>query len=234
MISASKLTQPLQAEKGSSLGGADPTAATKNNNNNNNNNNRLEDTVKAIDALHAKDPKTEIVNINNGQQEEKPAELLYAQRMSEWLHKLCSDPSEELQIAVRSQHLCRWEIARKEYPMNKAGYFRWRTDLKERHAAKAAECMEHNGYDREAIQKTMQIIEKQNLKQDHDSQTMEDCACLVFIENGFLDFAAKHPEEKVIDIVQKTWKKMSEQAHDVALKLDLPEDALDIINKALS
>lgn len=190
---------------------------------------RLEETLQAIDNMHAQDPEVELIN-----GEKRPAELIYAERMSAWLGKLESNPSEQLQIAVRSQHLCRWEIPRSDYPMDRAGYLKWRTDLGKLHADKAAEAMQSNGYDDEFIEATKKIIRKQGLKNSPEAQTMEDCACLVFIETGFLEFAAKHPEEKVIDIVQKTWNKMSDKAHEAALKLSLPEEALSIIQKALS
>jgi len=190
---------------------------------------RLENTLKAIDLLHSNDPEIEEVN-----GESIPAELLYAQRMTEWMNKLEDNPSDEVQIAVRSQHLCRWEIPRKDYPMDRPGYLKWRTDLGKLHAQKAAEAMAANGYEEETVEATKKIIRKQNLKDSPEAQLMEDCACLVFIENGFLEFAAKYPEEKVIDIVQKTWNKMSDKAHDAALKLSLPDEALTIIKKALS
>lgn len=191
--------------------------------------NRLENTLKDIDALHSQDPEKEEVN-----GKVYPAELLYAQRMTEWLNRLDENPSEEVQIAVRSQHLCRWEIPRSEYPMDRPGYLKWRTDLGKLHAEKAAEAMTENGYDADTVETTKKIIRKQNLKNSPEAQVMEDCACLVFIETGFLEFASKYPEEKVIDIVQKTWNKMSDKAHDAALKLALPEEALTIIQKALS
>ncbi len=190
---------------------------------------RLENTLKAIDAMHTQDPEQEEVNGKT-----YPAELLYAQRMTEWMNKLEENPSEEVQIAVRSQHLCRWEIPRSEYPMDRPGYLKWRTDLGKLHAEKAAAAMSESGYDEDTIEATKKIIRKQNLKNSPEAQLMEDCACLVFIETGFLDFAAKYAEEKVIDIVQKTWHKMSDKAHDAALKLSLPDEALTIIQKALS
>ena len=185
----------------------------------------LEKCLLAIDELHSQDPK---------KVDGKAAELLYAERMTKWLNKLNSNPSEELQIAVRSQHLCRWEIARKDYPMDKPGYFKWRIQLGKLHADKAGECMAASGYSEESIARVKSVIRKQNLKNDSDVQTMEDCACLVFIENDFLPFAAKYEEAKVIDIVQKTWNKMSDSGHAAALALDLPQEALDVIKKALS
>ena len=189
----------------------------------------LQKTLAAIDALHAQDPKKETVD-----GVEKAAELIYAENMSAWLTRLNPAASEELQIAVRSQHLCRWEIARSEYPMDRPGYLKWRIELGKLHARKAVEVMAENGYSEESRATVEKIIRKQNLKGNSDAQTMEDCACLVFIETAFLPFAAKHEEAKVIDIVQKTWGKMSEQAHQAALQLNLPEEALDIVKKALS
>lgn len=191
--------------------------------------NRLENTLKAIDAMHALDPEKEVVN-----GEARPAELVYAERMTACLGKLVSLPSEELQIAVRSQHLCRWELSRADYPADRSGYLKWRSDQSRRHAEKAAEAMLSHGYPTEKVALTKKIIRKQSLKDNPEAQLMEDCACLVFIENGLKEFAAKHPEEKVIDIVRKTWHKMSAKGHDAALKLPLPQEVLTIIQKALS
>jgi hypothetical protein len=191
--------------------------------------NKLEKTLKEIDLLHAEDPAKEIID---GQ--EKAAELIYAENMSSALTKVFDEPSDELKIAVRSQHLCRWLIARSEYPMDRPGYMKWRTDLGKLHAEKAAEVMAANDYSDESIDTTKKIIRKQNLKGNPEAQAMEDCACLVFIETGFLAFAKKLTEEKFIDIVQKTWNKMSPRAQQEALKLDLPEEALTLVKKALS
>ena len=186
---------------------------------------QLTQTLQAIDALHAQDPK-QIDGI--------AAELIYAQNCSRWLSVLQSEASEELQIAVRSQHLCRWESPRSDFPMDRPGYLKWRTSLGKMHADKAVAVMAEQGYSEESQERTRKIIRKQGIKQDQDVQTLEDCACLVFIETGFLAFAAKHSEEKVIAIVQKTWGKMSEQAQQEALKLNLPADALVLIQKALA
>lgn len=190
---------------------------------------KLENTLKDIDLLHSQDPTKVLVN-----GEEKAAELIYAENMTSFLPKVADNPCAELQIAVRSQHLCRWEIPRSDYPMDRPGYLKWRTELSKLHADKACEVMAKNGYSEESIEKARKIIRKQNLKGNPDAQAMEDCACLVFIEHDFLNFAAKYEEPKIIDIVQKTWNKMSERAHQEALELDLPEEALDLVKKALS
>lgn len=186
---------------------------------------KLEKTLEAIDQLHAQDPK---------QIGGKAEELIYAENMSAWLHRLTPNASDELQISVRSQHLCRWEIPRSEFPMDRPGYLKWRTELGKLHARKATELMESFGYSEESCKQVDSTVRKLGIKRNADAQTLEDCACLVFIETGFLPFAAKHPEEKVISIVQKTWAKMSEQAQQEALKLDLPDEAIAVIKKALS
>ncbi|WP_422132537.1 DUF4202 domain-containing protein [Endozoicomonas sp. ALD040] len=186
---------------------------------------RIQHTLAAIDKLHEQDPETF---------EGKAKELIYAENMSAWLHKLSPDASEELQIAVRSQHLCRWEIPRSEFPMDRPGYLKWRTELGKLHARKAIAVMQENGYSQESCKQTESIIRKLGIKRNAEAQTLEDCACLVFIETDFLNFAGKHPEDKVIRIVQKTWAKMSEQAHREALALDLPAEAVSLILKALT
>ena len=186
---------------------------------------RLIETLKAIDALHAQDPKA-----TDG----KADELTYAENMSAWLQTLNPAACDELQIAVRSQHLCRWEIPRSEFPMDRSGYLKWRVELGKLHARMAVEVMLDKGYSEESCKQVEATVRKQGIKRNADSQTLEDCACLVFIETGFLPFADKHPEEKVISIVQKTWAKMSEQAQQEALKLDLPAEALALVQKALA
>ena len=186
---------------------------------------RLAETLAAIDQLHGMDP-----NIVDG----TPAELSYALQMTHWLQQLAPDASEELQIAVRSQHLCRWEIPRSEYPEGRTGYLKWRTELGKLHARKASEVMTQNGYSEERCKKASAIIRKQGIKRNADTQTLEDCACLVFLTRDFSAFAAKHPKDKVISIVQKTWKKMSEQAQQKALELPFSESDLQVLQEALA
>ena len=59
--------------------------------------------------------------------------------------------------------------------------------------------------------------------------------CLVFLENWFADFAKQHDPDKVVDIVAKTWKKMSPAGHEAALGMahKLPGDALALVQRAL-
>ena len=78
------------------------------------------------------------------------------------------------------------------------------------------------------------LLLKKQLKKDSETQALEDVICLVFLEFYFEPFAAKHTEEKVIDILRKTWRKMSEDGQAAALKLPLSADAIALVGKALN
>lgn len=186
---------------------------------------RLAEVLAAIDAANAQDPTLE-----NGE----PAALLYGRRMSERLAKLVPDAGEALQIAARGQHIERWAIPRKDYPMDKAGYFRWRNDLKDRHAQRLAEIMGAAGYDPETTARAAVIVRKEGLKRDPEAQTLEDTASLVFLEFYSDEFLGRYDEPKSIDIVQKTWRKMSDDGHAAALRLKLAPRVAEIVGKALA
>lgn len=189
---------------------------------------QLEQTLAAFDQANAQDPNTEIVN---GQPISK--ELIYGQRMTEQLHKFLSNPSEELQLAARSQHICRWKIPRSDYPMDRQGYKKWRLDLAVFHGETAGKILLQNGYSKETIQRVKDLLLKRSLKRDSEVQALEDVVCLVFIEFYLEDFANKHDEAKLIDIIQKTWNKMSDEGHTAALKLPLSNTMLTLVTKAL-
>ena len=192
---------------------------------------QLEDTVRRIDAANSEDP-----NVEGTGEQEVPATLVYGQRMSAWVDRLKPDASEALKIAARAQHIRRWEIPRADFAMDRAGYHKWRTTLYAFHGEKAAEIMREVGYDQETIERVKRILSKKKLKTDRDVQALEDAAALVFLEHHLADFATRDDmtEEKLIGILQKTWRKMSDQGQQEALKLDLPPDLQEIIGKALS
>ena len=190
---------------------------------------RLQAALDRFDALNAQDPNTELVE---GRPE--PKELLYARRMTQWLHRLEPEASVTLQLAARSQHLMRWHIPRETFPKDRAGYIRWRTTLYDFHADRAAEVLRNVGYDEATIERVRSLIRKQNLKTDPEAQTLEDVICLVFLENYFADFARNHDEEKLLKILHKTWKKMSPRGQAAAMKLNLGPRELELIEKALN
>lgn len=190
---------------------------------------RLHAALARFDAANAEDPNVIVVNGRP-----RPKELVYAEQMTAWLHRLEPSPSEGLQLAARAQHLRRWQIPRDTYPEGRAGYHRWRTTLQQFHAETAGRIMKDVGYDDATIARVQALLKKQHLKTDPETQLLEDVVCLVFLENYFADFAREHDEEKVIGIVRKTWGKMSERGRSAALKLDLPEEARRLVQRALA
>ena len=189
---------------------------------------KLQQAFQAFDAANQEDPNTEIF-----EGKVYPKEVLYAQRMTARLNCFAPDVSEELQLTARCQHIRRWEIARDSYDMNREGYLRWRQDLKKFHAQKAASILAEVGYSEETINTVKFLLEKKQLKKNEETQTLEDVICLVFLEHYFEPFAAKHPEDKTIAILQKTWRKMSDKGHTAALKLPLSKSALGLVTKAI-
>lgn len=190
---------------------------------------RLTDTLAAFDAANQQDPNIEFID-----GKPLPKEWIYAQRMSEHLYRFCQSPSETLQLATRSQHICRWKIPRSDYPMDKQGYKKWRMDLAILHGEIAGNIMAEQGYDEPMIIRVKDLLLKRSLKRDDEVQTLEDVVCLVFIQYYLEDFASKHDEEKLIDIIRKTWNKMSSQGHEAALKLPLSDKMLALVSKALA
>lgn len=190
---------------------------------------RLQQVLSAIDEKNKQDPHTV-----EHQGEFVAKEWLYGQRMSQCLADFQPDASEILQIACRAQHIQRWTIARRDYPMDRPGYKRWRTELAKFHATLAAELMSESGYSEEEQERAKSLLQKKQLKRDPEAQTLEDIACLVFLTYHLEDFAAQHSDEKIIDIIRKTWNKMSEEGHAAALKLPLSETMGSLVGKALN
>jgi hypothetical protein len=190
---------------------------------------KLEQALERFDAMNAEDPNTETVD-----GEEQPKELTYGRRMSERLAAFAPDAPEEVKLAVRAQHLRRWTLPRSDFPMDRAGYLTWRTRCAKMHAELAGEVLEDVGYDEETIGTVQRVLTKRGLKTDPNVQLLEDVACLVFLEHYAAEFAGKHPKEKVIDIVQKTWKKMSAAGHEAAMALPLDPDVKTVVEEALA
>lgn len=191
-------------------------------------NDPLNKAIELIDRANSEDPSREI-----WQGEEVPKELLYSRHMSRWLAKLDPAPSAARQLAARAQHIRRWTVPREDYPEGREGYLRWRKFLYRFHADQAAAILREAGYDAATIEAVRQMIGKEGIKRNADVQLIEDVACLVFLEHYFPPFAEKYDEDKLIDIVRKTWKKMSEQGQQAALGLQLPEGLGRVVAKAL-
>jgi hypothetical protein len=189
--------------------------------------------IAAFDQVNNEDPNKEVAD-----GKEYPRELLYSRRMSEMRERYAPDATEAVKLAVHAQHIQRWKTPRSNYPMDRTGYLQWRTGLYKFHAETAGRIMKEVGYDDEMIARVKTIVSKKGLKVNPETQLMEDVVDLVFIEHYITGFAAQHPEydeEKWIQIIRKTWQKMSSRAHDFALagKIKLPEALVPLILKAV-
>lgn len=190
---------------------------------------RLARAFRAIDTANAEDPAR--VATSKG---DRPAELVYGQRMSAVLDRFAPEASEALRIAVRAQHLERWKLPRASYPEGRAGYHRWRNEQKRRHAEAAASILAECGYDAATIARVQSLIRKENLKTDAEAQALEDVACLVFIEFYLPDFARQHSADKLAGIVVRTWGKMSPAAHAAVGDLPLAPELRAFLERVLS
>jgi hypothetical protein len=180
---------------------------------------RFESACAAIDRINAEDPQGREVD--------------YGRRMVDWVRTLAPAASEELLLAARAQHIRRWTVPRSKYPDGRTGYLRWREDLKKFHAEVLAGILKDAGYDSESQEKAHSLLVRKNLSSDAEGQTLEDAACLVFLQFEYAEFAAKTEPDKMVDILRKSWKKMSPAARDAALRLPLSDRERDLVKRAL-
>jgi len=186
---------------------------------------RFRRAIEAFDRANSEDPNRE-----NG----RPRELVHAERLSAWVERLEPGASETLRLAARCQHIRRWTIARASFPEGRDGYLRWRKRLAEFHAATAGEILRGTGYPAEIVARVQKLNLKQGLKTDPEVQTLEDALCLEFLEGEFAAFSAKTDEAKMVEIIRKTWAKMSPRGRDAALKLPLPPPQRALVERALA
>ena len=189
---------------------------------------RFNEAVRRFDEMNAADPNRELVH-----GAPQPRELVNARRLSDWVITLAPDASESLRLASRCQHLCRWMIPRAEYEMTRAGYHQWRNELKRFHARKSAEILRAVGYSEEVIARVQELNLKKNFPADAESRVLEDALCLVFLQFQLADLVAKTEDKKVINALQKSWKKMTPLGHEHALKLNYGTREKGLIERAL-
>ena len=187
-----------------------------------------------IDAANREDP-----NQVSADGKDWPKELLYSERMTDMLERYRPDADEIMKLAIRAQHIERWKSPRNAYPMDRIGYLTWRKDLYKIQGNRAAELCLQAGYEESATHRISNAVAKKNIKSNPDTQLLEDVTDLVFMEHYMLEFVAKHPdydEAKWLGIIQKTWHKMSADAHQFALSgaVKLPESLEPLIHKAVS
>jgi len=187
--------------------------------------------ITAIDAVNAEDPRKITVG-----GVEYPYETIYADRMTEMLEQMYPDASELLRIAARAQHIRRWQIPRDTYPRNREGYQKWRLEMRQLHADLVGGIMRENGYSDEDIALVGSYLRKERLKREADSQALENVVDVVFLAYYWDEFVAKFPQyddDKLIDIVGKTLRKMSSHGHQAALALDMPPETAKIVMAAV-
>jgi hypothetical protein len=189
----------------------------------------FQEAIRQFDEANRADPNA--ITIDG---KPVPYELFYAQRLTEWVERLSSGPSPALRLAARCQHICRWMIPRNSYPMTRAGYLKWRTDLKQFHAEKSGQFLSQSGCSPDLIARVQELNLKKNLGQDPELQILEDALCLMTLQYQLTDLVQKTAPEKMISILQKTWKKMSARAREEAVRLSYPEDQQTLLAQALS
>ncbi|HVU22967.1 MAG TPA: DUF4202 domain-containing protein [Opitutus sp.] len=182
-----------------------------------------------IDQAHAADPRRAA--------DGRAAELVYADRMEAWVVRAAAEPTPLLQLAARCQHLERWAVPRGSFPDGRAGYLAWRRSLYTKQAERARALLREAGVPEAEAADVATWVAKTGLKTNPGTQALEDAACLVFLENEIGAFAAQHadyPREKFVDILRKTWRKMSPRAQELARGLALPPAIAALVRDAFS
>ena len=189
---------------------------------------RFEAAIRRFDEENSRDPNLEIA-----EGVARPRELVYAQRLTDWVLKLCPDASEALRLAARCQHICRWTIRRDSYPPTRAGYLKWREELKRFHAEKAEGILRELGYPEQIVARVQALNLKKEFPHDPESRVLEDALCLMFLQYQFAGLAARTAEDKMINALRKSWNKMTPSAHRQALELIYGPREKSLLDRAL-
>ena len=190
---------------------------------------RFRRAIEEFDGANVDDPNFERVS---GTLQAK--ELVYSQRMTATLDEFEPTAPEVVRLAARCQHIRRWTVPRSTYPEGRDGYRRWRSDLAQFHSETAADILTGVGYDADTVQRVQVLLRKERLKVDAEVQLLEDVACLVFLTYYLPAFVEQHEELKGIEVLRKTWRKMSTRGQSVALELDLPDDLRSLVGSAIA
>jgi hypothetical protein len=198
---------------------------------------RFERAVAAIDAANVDDPNVLVVD-----GVARPKEQAHAEAMTEWVRRLDPEAGEVQLLAARAHHLRRWAYPRTEQPDGRAGYLRWRTEAKRRHATAVAEILGSCGYDDDEIDAVAALVTKQGLGRgdlpDVEGrapavQTHEDALCLVFLTTQFDPLADQVGDDKMVDVLVKTLAKMGRRGREAALALPLDGRTARLVGRAL-
>lgn len=191
-------------------------------------NEKFREAIRLIDEANARDPNHDLVA---GQP--VPRELLYSQRLTEWVLKLAPDASEPLRLAARSQHICRWQVPRSDFPPGKPGYHQWKNAARRFHAELTSELLKKVGYDELTIAQVHALNLKKDFPVNPESRILEDALCLVFLQFQFAELAAKSPPETMINALRKSWAKMTQNTRNIALTLDFASHEKALLKEAL-
>lgn len=195
---------------------------------------RFERAIAAIDAANSADPAT--IEVRG---EVRPKELAHAELMTEWVRRLDPRATEAQLLAARAHHLRRWTMPRSSHPDGRAGYLRWRAALRRQHAADVTELLASVGYDAATIERVGAIVAKQGLGAsgaagDPAVQAHEDALCLVFLETQLGATAEQLGEDKIVDVIRKTVRKMSPAGVAMVGELPLTDHERHLVERAVS
>ena len=188
---------------------------------------RFAAAVAAIDRANADDPNRLVVG-----GVERPKELAHAELMTAWVQRLDPDADETQLLAARAHHLRRWEVPRADYPEGRAGYLRWRTDLKARHARQVGEILVGVGYPQASVERVQEIVRKDHLRTDPAVQVHEDALCLTFLETQLSDLGAQLGPDKALAVLTKTLAKMSPAGREQIAHLQLTPGERALVDRA--
>jgi hypothetical protein len=170
--------------------------------------------LERFQAAHFEDARTILVN-----GVVVPWSVHYHGRLAHWVRSFDPDASLPLRLAAACQHIRRWTVSRGDYEAGRRGYRRWRSDLAQMHARTARQVLEEVELDEATITRVEALVRKVGLARDPEVQVFEDAICMVFFELDYADLVAKHDDAKLVDILRRTWEKMSPQGRGAALAL---------------
>ncbi len=189
---------------------------------------RFERAIAAIDAVNADDPHR--IELHG---ERRPKEQVHAELMTAWVTRLDPAADEAQLLAARAHHLRRWSLPRTSHPDGRAGYLRWRTALRRQHAAEVGALLAEMGYDAVTVERVQAIVDKQGLGSDPAVQVHEDALCLVFLETQLAATADQLGDDKIVEVIRKTAKKMSPAALAQVATITMRDHDRALIARAL-
>jgi len=190
---------------------------------------RFAEAIRRIDEANGEDPRTER---SDGTAQAR--ELLFSQRVYDWVRRLVAEPSEELLLAARGHTLRRWMIPRERFPKTTPGYRQWREALAVFHADQAAGILHEVNYSEATITRVRALIHRENWRDDPEGRALEDADCLVFLETKLESYLNEWEEKKTVNILKKTLRKMSPAGKEHAGSLRLSDRCAELLRQAKS